>query len=136
MLEGITYAAKVTLNGTCLGNLLAYAEYRVEITNLLKKENTLSVELFDFDPAFGPSEDWENYGGIIRDVYIEYTGQTVIGDYLWNGALNSDYSRADCTVAILLDGETEGAVPVHCFVTPMVALLERALPKMEKSNFP
>lgn len=108
--EGITYAAKVTLNGTCLGDLLAYAEYRFEITHLLKKENTLSVELFDFDPAFGPSEGWENYGGIIRDVYIEYTGQTVIGDYLWNGALNSDYSRADCTVEIPLDGETEGAV--------------------------
>lgn len=108
--EGITYAATVIFNGTKLGDLYAYAEYRFEVTDLVKeKDNLLVVELSDCDPAFGPSEGWENYGGIIRDVYVEYTGKTVIGDYFWNGALNEDYSRADCTVNIPLDGETEGA---------------------------
>lgn len=109
--EGITYAAKATLNGVLLGEMLAYAEYRFEVTDILKDEdNVLSVELSDTEPAFGPSEGWENYGGIIRDVYVEYTGKTVIGDYLWNGALNADYSEAACTLSVPLDGECDGAV--------------------------
>jgi hypothetical protein len=109
--EGITYAASVTLNGTLLGEMYAYAEYRFEVSDLLKdRDNVLVVALSDCDPAFGPSEGWENYGGIIRDIYLEYTEKTIIGDYLWHGALNEDYSRADCTVSIPLDGESEGAV--------------------------
>ncbi|MBQ9098044.1 MAG: hypothetical protein IJY50_01280 [Clostridia bacterium] len=102
--DGITYEGKVTLNGVELGTMLAYSEYRFEVTHLLKEENVLSVELSDIDPVFGPSEGWENYGGIIRDVYLEYTGSRVITSTLWNGALNADYSVADCSFAVTTEG--------------------------------
>ena len=99
--EGITYAAEVTLNGVSLGSLLAYAEYRFEVTDLLlPKGNRLSVELSDIEPAFGPSEGWENYGGIIRDVYLEYTGDAVIGDLLWHASFAEEYRSADCTLSV------------------------------------
>ena len=98
--DGITYAAKVTLNGHCLGEMLAYSEYRYDVTDILAEENVLSVEISDIDPVFGPSEGWENYGGIIRDVYMEYTGKRYVKNTLWNGALNADYSAASCSFVV------------------------------------
>lgn len=79
--DGITYAAKVLLNGKVLGDMLPYSEYMFEITDKLRKgENELLVELRDIDPAFGPTEGWENYGGIIRDVSLLYSGKDYIQD--------------------------------------------------------
>ena len=102
--DGITYAAKVTLNGQYLGEMLAYSEYRYDVTDILREENLLSVEISDIDPVFGPSEGWENYGGIIRDVYLEYTGKRYVKNTLWHAELNADYTAADCTFRV----ETEG----------------------------
>lgn len=79
--DGITYAAKVFLNGTLLGEMLPYSEYTFEITEVLcEGENELRVELSDIEPAFGPTEGWENYGGIIRDVSLLYSGNDYIQD--------------------------------------------------------
>ncbi len=103
--EGITYAAGVTLNGTFLGSMLPYVEYRFEITGLLQPAgNRLEVQLSDIAPAFGPSEGWENYGGIIRSVYIEYTSSVVIQNYLWDARLNDSFTAADCTLTVEVDG--------------------------------
>ena len=103
--EGITYEAAVMLNGHVLGSMLAYAEYRWEVTGLLAPEgNQLEVAISVIAPAFGPSEGWENYGGIIRDVYIEYTNDTVIQNYLWETALNADLSAACGTLTVEVDG--------------------------------
>lgn len=103
--EGITYEATVTLNGVVLGTMLPYCEYRYEISNVLSaKDNILSVEIKDIEPVFGPSEGWENYGGIIRSVYLEYTEALFIEDVVWNGKLSEDYRDAECTVQLTLDG--------------------------------
>ena len=102
--DGITYEGKVTLNGVELGTMLAYCEYRYEVTHLLREENVLSVELSDIEPVFGPSEGWENYGGIIRDVYLEYTGERYVKTTLWHAELNADYSAAECSFEIDFDG--------------------------------
>lgn len=105
VLEGITYAAKVFLNDSFLGDMLPYAEYRFEITDLLRESgNRVEVQLSDIAPAFGPSEGWENYGGIIRDVYIEYTTDTFIQNFLWNAQLNATFDAAECTVTVQVDG--------------------------------
>ena len=106
VLDGITYGATVTLNGVVLGEMLAYAEYRFEVTDLLREENTLTVELSDIDPVFGPSAGWENYGGIIRDVYLEYTGKRYVKSTLWHGELNEDYTAAHCTLDVKTEGGT------------------------------
>ena len=103
--EGITYEAGVNLNGKFLGKMLPYCEYRFEVTDLLtEKGNILSVEIKDIEPAFGPSEGWENYGGIIRDVYLEYTYTIFAEDVIWSNTLSEDYDIAGCCVKIALNG--------------------------------
>lgn len=83
--DGITYAAKVFLNGKLLWEMLPYSEYTFEITDVVRREeNELLVELSDIEPAFGPTEGWENYGGIIRDVSLLYSGNDYIRDVFFH----------------------------------------------------
>ena len=71
LFDGITYGAQVYLNGIFLGEMLAYCEYEFEITAYVKPQgNELRVVLEDINLDFGPSEGWENFGGIIRDVSL------------------------------------------------------------------
>lgn len=112
--DGITYAAKVTLNGQFLGEMLAYSEYHFDVTDILRENNILSVELSDIDPVFGPSEGWENYGGIIRDVYMEYTGKRYVKSTLWHGELNADLTVADCTFTVKTEGGKGKIVATLC----------------------
>ena len=107
--EGITYAAEVTLNGTPLGTMLPYVEYRFDVTSLVRPTgNELLVALEDTAPAFGPTEGWENFGGIIRDVYLEYTGNTRIEDVFFHSTLQNDYRDATVTVETQASG-SDGA---------------------------
>jgi len=102
--DGITYGARVTLNGQVLGDLLAYAEYRFDVTELVRPtKNELLVELEDIEPKFGPTEGWENFGGIIRDVSILYTGENYITDVFFHAALTNDYTDAEMQVDITAD---------------------------------
>lgn len=115
VLEGITYAAEVTLNGQPLGQMLPYCEYRFEITDLLKPTaNRLQVDLQDIDPVFGPSEGWENYGGLIRSVYVEYTASSLLTDVVWTAELSDDFTAASCRVRVETDGPADA---VTCRLT-------------------
>lgn len=79
--------------------MLPYCQYKYEVTHLLnEKDNLLEVDIFDVEVVFGPSEGWENYSGIIRDVYIEYTDTNYIKDYVWTADLINDYNSAICRV--------------------------------------
>ena len=99
--EGITYKAKVTLNGTVLGDMVPYSLYEFDVTALLKeKSNLLRVDITDMNVPFGPSEGWENYGGIIRDVYLVHMDSTHITDVVWRTKTEAPYDRADCTVRV------------------------------------
>lgn len=103
--EGITYAADVLLNGQHVGHMVAYSFYRFDVTPLLRPEgNELRVEIQDMNLAFGPSEGWENYGGIIRDAYLTVTDQVMIDDVIWRTDVADDLSEARCTVETALDG--------------------------------
>ena len=107
--EGVTYGGDVTLNGRMLGSMLPYTEYRFEVTDLLKeKDNLISVLIRDLDEPFGPAEGWENYSGIIRDVYLEYTEKTVVSDVFWHSKLSEDLLHAECTAEIKTDGCEKG----------------------------
>jgi len=102
--DGITYAATVWLNGVKLGDMLPYCEYTFEITDTVKPaDNLLRVELEDISPKFGPSEGWENFGGIIRDVSLLYTGENYITDVFFHAALTNDYTDAEMQVDITAD---------------------------------
>ncbi len=102
--EGITYMAKVILNGRILGEMRPYCRYTYEITDLLRpKDNDLRVEIADISVVFGPSEGWENYSGIIRDVSIEYTAGSIICDAAWSARLTQQYRHADCSVEMKIE---------------------------------
>ncbi len=106
VLDGITYAATVTLNGKTLGKMLPYCEYRFEITDIIRdKDNELCVQIIDITPAFGPSEGWENYSGIIRDVYVEYYPSSFISDTVFSASFSDDYKKAFAAVKTTVEGE-------------------------------
>lgn len=110
ILEGITYEATVILNGVSLGKMLPYCEYTFDITDTVKHcGNLLRVELEDMSPAFGPVAGWENFGGIIRDVYIRYGERERIRDVFFHSELENGYRDAVGTLE--LSGEcTEGCL--------------------------
>lgn len=102
--EGITYLANVIFNGTEIATLDPYIEHRIEITDLIReKGNDLSVKITDMGLPFGPSAGWENYGGIIRNVYVEYTNASVIEDIVWHTEFEDNYKTAVCYVEPTLD---------------------------------
>ena len=101
--DGITYYAKVLLNGKELGEMLPYSEYVFDITDVAKeKDNELLVLIEDTSPTFGPSEGWENYGGIIRGVSLLYSNASYVKDAFFSAKIENDYQDGKFKVA--LDG--------------------------------
>jgi len=114
-LDGITYYSKVSLNGSVLGEMLPYCEYEFDITDIVKaKDNELLVELEDIDRAFGPSEGWENFGGIIRDVHLLLRESAYIENVFFCPTLSPDLRRAEIRV------ETKAVCPADaCFTVTL-----------------
>lgn len=114
--DGITYYAKVYLNDIYLGDMGPYCEYAFDITDKVKdKDNLLLVEIEDISPVFGPTEGWENFGGIIRDVSIEYASDNYIEDVFFHTNLLNNYSDAEFTVETTTTNNT-GVIDVSlCF---------------------
>jgi beta-galactosidase/beta-glucuronidase len=92
--EGIAYKADAFLNGKQIGTMLPYCKYVFDVAkNISPGENTLSVNIYDMGVPFGPSEGWENYGGIIREVYLEFAAPVRIEDVFWKTKFNKGYSE-------------------------------------------
>ena len=88
------------------GNDFNFVEADGELHEFAKeKGNQLSVVIKDIDVTFGPSEGWENYGGIIRDVYIEYTDEYIIDDVFWYTGISDDFSSAKCNIKVSHNAE-------------------------------
>ena len=113
LFEGITYSATVMLNGTLLGKMGPYCEYKFDVTDVVKeKDNDLAVEIEDISPEFGPSMGWGNYGGLVRDVSILYLGKSNIDDVFFRCTLTHDYKDACYTADFTLGGDGKGEVTV------------------------
>lgn len=97
--DGIAYEAEAYLNDAYLGKMLPYSEYTFDITKLCKKrKNHLLVKLEDTNASFGPSQGWENYGGIIRNVSLEYKKKGYIKDVYFTQNLKNNYQDAEYSV--------------------------------------
>ena len=111
--DGVTYYAKVFLNGIELGEMLPYCEYKFEITSIVRPlGNELRVELEDIDRAFGPSEGWENFGGIIRDVSMIMCEEHYIKDVFFKTYQSNVSGSADIEVEISADASPDAAFNV------------------------
>lgn len=103
--EGVAYQGVVWLNGIELGVMQPYSEYRFELTDIAKSGiNLITVDVSDYNAAFGSFEGWEDYGGLIRSVFLEYTDIAYICDFDFVSALKDNYTAADCIVNIITDG--------------------------------
>ena len=106
--DGITYGAEVYLNGEFLGKMLPYCEYTFDISEAVKeRDNSLLVLLEDIDAEFGPSEGWENYGGIIRDVSLIYKEKRHVTDVFFKKKLKNGYRDAEYSVEVLTSEPSE-----------------------------
>ncbi len=89
--EAVNYKADIWLNGEKLGTHLGgFTPFSFQVTDLLKRRNHLFVQVDNTErkdrcPSIGP--DWFNYGGIVRDVYLELTPKERIVDHFiyWDG---------------------------------------------------
>ena len=79
------------------------------------KENLLSVELEDLNLSFGPTPGWENYGGIIRDVFVIYREENYISDVFFKSNLINGYNDAAISIDVTLDKDTNESVDIELF---------------------
>ncbi|MBE6739825.1 MAG: hypothetical protein E7565_05855 [Ruminococcaceae bacterium] len=104
--DGITYWAQVFLNGKLLGDMLPYSEYVFDVTDTVKeKDNLLEVHIEDISPKFGPSEGWENYSGIIRNVTLLYKSDSYIENVFFKTKLTDDYTASFYDIDVTVKGE-------------------------------
>jgi len=99
--DGITYYAEVFLNGHRLGEMLPYCEYEFDISDIvIDTANELKVVLEDINRAFGPSEGWENFGGIIRDVNLILRDVHYIENVFFKTSPAKDLTSAEMRVEV------------------------------------
>ncbi len=113
--DGITYWARVTLNGKVLGEMLPYCEYSFDVTDHILPQNKLTVELEDIDRSFGPTEGWENFGGIIRGVSLILLPDSYIKDVFFKSKLTDNFSRAEISVEVECENGGDGELEISLF---------------------
>ena len=109
--EGITYYGKAAINSSDAGEISAYTPHEIEISRIIHNgENTVEVTVFDLVPgpngegkddlAIGINPGWEAYGGIIREVGIEFRPQSFIQNVRLAYELSEDFARASCKLRV------------------------------------
>jgi Glycosyl hydrolases family 2, TIM barrel domain/Glycosyl hydrolases family 2/Glycosyl hydrolases family 2, sugar binding domain len=122
--EGITYAARPSINGTALGAIGPYVPYEFELTGHLKEgSNEVAIEIADLIPFpdgsardeidLGVNPGWEAYGGIIRDVYIEVRPASFIENVRFAYTLTRDFSGVVCSTQIFVASAAADAAGIE-----------------------
>jgi len=105
--EGVHYTGAVTVNGVFMGDMLPYVFYDFDITACARPgENTVEVLVKDINAAFGPTNGWEDYGGISRDVWLEIADLVGIADTQWITTLKDNFNDAAATLNLWLFNQT------------------------------
>jgi len=126
--DGITYYAQVFLNDILLGEMLPYCEYEFEITDIVKLSgNRITVILEDIDRRFGPSEGWENFGGIIRDVHLLCRSEHYIENVFFKGnPLQGQSAAMEVEVDAQCPADARFLISLHCGEEPICSYEQRA----------
>lgn len=126
--DGITYGATVSLNGVPVGEMVPYCEYTFDVTSLVRAtDNLLEVCLEDIALPFGPTEGWENYGGIIRDVSLLYARENYITDVFFHAEVNPVTRSATFVVeTTAFTGKGDFAIRLLAGDAPVVAYTQAA----------
>ncbi len=103
--DAVSTTAEVWLNDHSLGKFGPFTPFSLDVTESLKGgTNALRVELSDLD-GFDPwNRNWipafPRYGGIIRDVFLEWKPATYIDNARLDYRLMDGYSRAECQLHV------------------------------------
>ena len=99
--EGVHYTGEVKLNGSPIGGMLPYIFYDFDITGRARRgENSVEVTIRDITAEYGPTNGWEDYGGISRDVWVEITDEVFISDTQWITHMRDGYASADAELNV------------------------------------
>lgn len=116
--EGAFYRAWVYVNGERAGmHEGGYTPFTLDVTELLKPgANLLAVrvsnEIGADDIQIG---DWWNYGGIHRDVFLEFVNETFIRDLYVRADPNENLTAAEVTVALDVSGAGADSAVAYFF---------------------
>lgn len=110
--EGVSYCGDVTVNGQSVGQMLPYVCYDWDVTTMASQgENLVEVNVSDITARYGPTNGWEDYGGISRDVWVEINDPVGISSTQWITCMKNNYTAADATLNVWLYNETGAGVP-------------------------
>ena len=122
--EGITYAARPSVNGFALGAMGPYVPCEFELTGHINSgSNELAVEITDLIPFpdgsardeidLGINPGWEAYGGIIRDVYIELRPASFIENVRFAYTLTPNFSSVSCNAQVFIASAAPDAADIE-----------------------
>lgn len=106
--DGVAHDGEVTVNGVLVGNLLPYVPFAFDLTGIARPGvNEVQVILRDLNAVYGPTEGWEYYGGLVRDVYLECKPDVAITSTQWTCTLSEGYTHAQGVCRVWLDGPAQ-----------------------------
>jgi hypothetical protein len=111
--DGIASASEIWLNEKLLGEFGPYSPFRLDVTDVLQTgTNKIRIALNDLD-GFAPwNRDWlpafPRFGGIIRDVFIEWKPSVYIDNARLDYKLLDQFARADCRLSVWIVNATSG----------------------------
>jgi beta-glucuronidase len=112
--DGISTTGEVWLNDQRIDRFGPFTPFAVDVTKFLKVgRNNLRIELSDLD-GFDPwNRNWlpafPRYGGIIRDVYLEWRPSVYLDNARLDYKLVDGYVRAECQLNVWINN-TESQV--------------------------
>ena len=109
--EGVHYTGTVSVNGRFTGEMLPYVFYEFDVTDFVTPgANTVEVTVKDINADFGPTNGWEDYGGISRDVWMETRDPVGVYDTQWITRMKNGYASAEAELRVFIYNKTGGSV--------------------------
>jgi beta-galactosidase len=94
--EGVANEAVVRWNGREVGRLGPWIGAEFDVTDAIKPgDNALEVEVTDWQVPLGPTGGWEAYGGIARNVSLEFRPDSYVENARLGYKLAPGYASAE-----------------------------------------
>jgi hypothetical protein len=105
--EGIAHQATVRVNSDVVGHMGPWTPYEFDISqNLRPGANWVEVEVSDWQVPLGPIGAWEAYGGIIRDVFLEFRPDPYIENAYLRYTFTPSMDAAQNTLQVFVKSST------------------------------
>jgi beta-galactosidase/beta-glucuronidase len=119
--EGVANEAEVSLAGSPLGHLVAFARHTFDVTALLSAtaDAELAVTIRDLGAEAGNSPGWEAYGGIVRDVYLDHVPDVYAADLFSHASGAGETAELAVETELCNTTDQPAATTLHLVVRDM-----------------